>query len=113
MKRRVWQGIDSIEEGDQIRWENSAGVSHTEIVYKIVSRETLSPSYGLCLEFYSDRVKREARPDFFTFQRVVPEEWITHWRKKRVRSSGHPNGEVDSSNHLGAQIELPIQEGGQ
>lgn len=109
-----WAGLDSIEPGDKIKWQNTMGVTCEAIVYEVVSRETISPEHGICLEFYSDRIKRQTGPDFFSFQRVVPEEWITHWKGRRIRSSGQSVRTVDSSLIVGkAQIELPLQEGGQ
>ena len=111
MARKSWLGIESIEEGDKIRYALPTGVGCKAIVYKILG-ETLSAEHGLCLRFYSERVAYTTR-DSYSFERVIPEEWITHWRGRRLRSSSAENRPVDSSTTGGSghQIKLPIQEG--
>lgn len=80
------------------------------MVHKIIG-EYLSPEYGMSVRFYSERVSHGSI-NFHSFVRVIPEEWITHWRGRRVRSSDPEIRPVDSSNSNGSeQIKLPIQEG--
>ncbi len=110
-RRRKWLGIESIEEGDKIKWTCSNGVKNEGHVYKILG-ETLSPQFGLAVRFYSERVSHRS-VNFHSFERVVPEEWITHLAGRRVRSSDPEIRSIDSSNGNGngQQIEIPITEG--
>ena len=109
--RRKWLGIESIEEADKIKWVCPNGVRGEAHVYKILG-ETLSPEFGLAVRFYSERVAHRSI-NFHSFEQVIPEEWITHWAGRRVRSSDPEIRPVDSStgNGNGHQIEIPIQEG--
>ena len=110
-RRRTWLGIESIEEGDKIKWTCANGVKDEGYVHKILG-EALSPGHGIAIRFYSERVAYSTR-DSYSFERVIPEEWITHWAGRRVRSSDPEIRPVDSSTNKGDghQIELPIQEG--
>lgn len=112
-RRRRWLGIESIEDGDKIKWQLPSGITNKAVVYKTIG-ESLSPEYGVGVRFYSERVSHGS-VNFHSFERVVPEEWITHWRGRRVRhrSSDSEIRPVDSSidNGTDQQIVLPIQEG--
>ena len=110
-RRRKWLGIESIEDGDKIKWTCSNGVKNENHVYKILG-ETLSADFGLAIRFYSERVSHRS-VEFYSFERVIAEEWITHWRGRRVRklSSNSEIRPVDSSTSNGTddhQIVLPI-----
>ncbi len=110
-RRRKWLGIESIEEGDKIKWVCPSGVRGEAHVYKILG-EALPSGFGLAVHFYSERVSHRSI-DFHAFERAIPEEWITHWAGRRVRSSDPEIRPVDSSTDKGngRQIEIPIQEG--
>ncbi len=110
-RRRRWVGIESIEDGDKIKWTCSNGVKNQSVVHKIIG-EYLSPEYGMSVRFYSERVSHGSI-NFHSFVRVIPEEWITHWRGRRIRklSSLSESRPVDSSSSNGTddhQIVLPI-----
>ena len=110
-RRRKWLGIESIEEGDKIKWTCSNGVKEEGYVHKILG-EALSPEHGIAIRFYSERLSHRDI-EFHSFERAIPEGWITHWAGRRVRSSDPEIRPVDSSTNKGSghQIEIPIQEG--
>lgn len=110
-RRRRWVGIESIEDTDKIKWRLPSGQRGEATVYKVIG-ETLSPRYGVGIRFYSERISHRG-VEFHSFEQVIAEEWITHWRGRRIRSSGSEMRPVDSStsNGSGRQIDFPIQEG--
>lgn len=114
-RRRSWDGVESIEAGDHVRFTTPSGVKDEVIIAKPL--EIIStPSSPKALRFYSERISiPNSDSDFASFERVVPEEWITHWRRKKVRrsSSARTSKTVDSSDRRAAGIQavLPIQEG--
>lgn len=113
--RRTWQGLDSIEVGDKLKYELPSGATVEVEVAKPIAIIT-TPSAGRALRFYSERIRiPNTTIDFASFERVVAEEWITHWRGRRIRSSrsGREIQGVDSSQTkgMGRQIPFPIQEG--
>ncbi len=110
-RRRRWVGIGSIEEGDKIKFTMPFGVRDKCVVYKIIG-ETISPQYGVAIRFYSERVAYRGL-EFHSYEQVIAEEWITHWRGRRVRklNSLSESRPVDSSTSNGTddhQIVFPI-----
>ena len=110
-RRKPWVGIESIEDGDKIKYTMPFGVRDNCVVYKIIG-EAISPQYGVAIRFYSERVSHRGF-EFHSYERVIAEEWITHWRGRRVRklSSLSESRPVDSSTRNGTddhQIVFPI-----
>lgn len=113
--RRGWKGLESIEPGDRIRYETPNGVKCDIIVARPLAIIS-TPSADRALRLFSERISiPNSSIDFASFERVVAEDWITHWRGRRVASSssGQPTHAVESSTTkgMGTQSPFPLQEG--
>jgi hypothetical protein len=115
-QRRVWEGIESIREGDKIKWELPiTGKTNQATVYGIISTEVLSPEHGICLHFFAD-IMKFTNNSVPAFERVIPEAWITHWKGQKLPrpSSASTNRTVrsyESRKLESGQFGLPIGEG--